>query len=128
MKFLVDQNLPAALASRLAANEHQARHTSDLGFERTPDEDLFDWCRSNDAVLLTGDKRLTKYLAEQQATSPSIVIFRGYLLDFARLESDLLASLHVIEQLVTTDGHAVFSMGPDRPIRAQLLPLISTAG
>lgn len=76
-------------------------------------------------MLLTADKRLTKYLAEQRATSPSVVIFRGYLLDFPQLETDLIAELDAIEQVIARDGHAVFSMGPDRPTRAQLLPLIS---
>ena len=65
---------------------------------------------------------------EQRATSPSVVIVRGYLLDFPQLETDLIAGLGAIEEVVTTEGHAVFSMGPDRPTRAQLLPLISEVG
>lgn len=128
MKLLVDQNLPSTLAIRLAAEGYDAQHTSDLGMERTLDEDIFEWCRENDAVLLTADKRLTKYLAAQHAASPSVVIFRDYLLDFTRLQTDLLADLDAIERTITNDGHAVFSMGPDRPTRAQLLPLISEAG
>ena len=128
MKFLVDQNLPSRLAVRLAAEGQDAQHTSDLGMERTLDEDIFAWCRQNEAVLLTADKRLTRYLASQHAATPSVVIFRGYLLDFARLETDLLAGLDAIEHTIANDGHAVFSMGPDRPTRAQLLPLISDAG
>lgn len=128
MKFLVDQNLPPAIATRLVAEGYEAQHTRDLGFERITDEELFEWCRQNTAVLLTADKRLTKYLAEQRATSPSVVIVRGYLLDFAQLETDLITGLGAIEEVVTTEGHAVFSMGPDRPTRAQLLPLISEVG
>lgn len=128
MKFLVDQNLPSTLAVRLAAEGHDAQHTRDLGMERTLDEDIFAWCRQHDAVLLTADKRLTKYLASQHAATPSVVIFRDYLLDFTRLESDLLAGLDAIERTIANDGHAVFSMGPDRPTRAQLLPLISEVG
>lgn len=100
----------------------------DLGLERTADEDLFEWCRLNDAVLLTADKRLTKYLATQRAASPSVIIARGYLLDFTQLEADLLADLDGIERMISKEGHAVFSMGPDRPTRAQLLPLVTEAG
>lgn len=128
MKFLVDQNLPSTLAVRLAAEGHDAQHTSDLGMERARDEDIFEWCRQNDAVLLTADKRLTKYLATQHAASPSVVIFRDYLLDFTQLETDLLTDVEAIEPTIVNDGHAVFSTGPDRPTRAQLLPLISEAG
>ncbi|WP_324654101.1 DUF5615 family PIN-like protein [Georgenia sp. H159] len=96
--------------------------------ERTADEDIFEWCRQNDAVLLTADKRLTKYLAVQQATDPSVVILRGYLLDVARMEADLLDNLDAIEGTISGEGNAVFSMGPDRLTRVQLLPLISEAG
>lgn len=96
--------------------------------ERAPDEDIFEWCRQRDAVLLTADKRLTKYLATQRAASPSVVIFRGYLLDFTQLTTSLLDDLDAVERTITNDGHAVFSMGPDRPTRAPLLPLISEVG
>jgi predicted nuclease of predicted toxin-antitoxin system len=95
---------------------------------RTVDEDVFAWCRQNDAVLLTADKKLTKYLASQHAAAPSVVIIRDYLLDLTRLETDLVAGLDAIERTIANDGHAVFSMGPDRPTRAQLLPLISEVG
>lgn len=127
MKFLVDQNLPASLAVRLTTGGHHTKHTSHLGMERAHDEDILEWCRRNGAVLLTADKRLTKYLAAQCAASPSVVIFRDYLLDFAQLEADLLAVLDAIERTVESDGPAVFSMGPDRPTRAQLLPLMPAA-
>ena len=128
MKFLVDQNVPASLAARLTAEGHQSRHTSDLGLEHTHDEGIFEWCRQNVAVLLTADKKLTKYLATQRATGPSVVIVRDYVLDVAQLEVDLLAGLDAIEQAIAKDGNAVFSMGPDRPTRAQFLPLISEVG
>jgi predicted nuclease of predicted toxin-antitoxin system len=128
VKLLVDQNLPASLATRLTTAGQEAHHATDLGFERAGDEVIFEWCRRNGAVLLTADKKLTKYLATQHASSPSIVIARGYLLDVTRLEADLLADLDAIERTISNEGHAVFSMGPDRPTRAQLLPLISEVG
>lgn len=93
--------------------------------ERAVDPDIFQWCRDNDSVLLTADKKLTKFLASEHATGPTVVVFRDYLLDFERLAADLLANLSAIEQLVTTHGPAVLSVGPDRPTRAQLLPLTS---
>lgn len=68
---------------------------------------------------------LARHLAAQRASDPSVVIVRGYLLEFTRLETDLIAALPAIEGAITDHGHAVFSMGPDRPTRAQRLPLIS---
>jgi predicted nuclease of predicted toxin-antitoxin system len=128
VKFLVDQNLPTTLSAHLIAEGQEARHTRDLGFERAPDTDLFAWCRRNDAVLLTADKRLTKFLAEQHATSPSVVVFRSYGLNFVQLAADLFADLDRTGGVVTHQGHAVFSMASDRPTRVQLLPLISEVG
>jgi predicted nuclease of predicted toxin-antitoxin system len=107
---------------------HVADHTATLGLERAQDAEIFVWCRNSDAVLLTGDKKLTKYLAEERATTPSVVIFRGYALDFAQLEADLLDNLEGIEQVVALRGHAVFSVSPNHPIRAQLLPLVTEVG
>ena len=125
MKFLVDQNLAKSLVDRLLAASHEAQHTQDLRMERAVDPDIFQWCRDNDSVLLTADKKLTKFLASERATAPTVVVFRDYHLDFDRLAADLMANLPAIEQTITTQGAAVFSIACDRPTRAQLLPLIS---
>lgn len=61
-------------------------------------------------MLLTADKRLTKYLATQRAASPSVIVARGYLLDFPKLAADLLEALDAVAQVIGSDGHAVFSM------------------
>lgn len=37
--------------------------------ERAVDPDIFQWCRDNDSVLLTADKKLTKFLASEHATA-----------------------------------------------------------
>lgn len=123
MKYLVDQNLPTSIADRLTDVGRDAQHTEPAGMARTYDADVFDWCRANDAILLTADKKLTKYLADQRITSPTVVIFRDYYEDTVTLGNDLLANLDTIEATVTNQGHAVFSMGPNRPMRVQLLPI-----
>lgn len=115
MRFLVDQNLPASVAARLATAGQDAQHTSALHLERAYDEDLFEWCRLHDAVLLTADKRLTKYLATQRASSLSVVVARGYLLAFAQLAADVLDDLDAVTDVIGSHGHAVFSMSPEGP-------------
>ncbi len=122
MRFLVDQNLHASLATRLTAEGHPAEHTASIGLARAEDPEVFEWCRENNSVLLTADKKLTKFLAETRAASPTVVVYRDYDLDAARLEGDLLANLGVIEATVAGQGDAVFSLGPNRPIRVELLP------
>ena len=125
MKLLVDQNLSPSLVDQLASAGYDAQHTGALGMDRASDPVIFEWCRNNDAVLVTADRKLTKFLAAERAADPTVVIARGYLLDVDRLASDLIVSLPLIEETLTSRGPAVFSVSPDRPIRAQLLPLAS---
>ena len=56
MRFLVDAQLPPALAHWLVANGHEARHVADVGLAGA--EDLAIWSRAvaDDAVLLTKDE------------------------------------------------------------------------
>lgn len=125
MKLLLDQNLSPSLVDQLAAAGRDAFHTATVGLASASDPAIFEWCRENDAVLVTADKKLTKFLAAEQAADPTVVIVRGYFLDVDRLVSDLIDSLPAIEESVTSRGPAVFSVSPDRLIRAQLLPLAS---
>jgi predicted nuclease of predicted toxin-antitoxin system len=125
VNLLLDRNLSPSLVDRLASVGHAANHTTTVGVSSASDTSIFEWCRHNDAVLVTANKKLTKFLAAEQAADPSVVIVRGYLLDVGRLASDLVASLPAIEEIVISRGAAVFSVSPDRPIRAQLLPLAS---
>lgn len=125
MKLLVDQNLNPLLVDRLASAGHEVNHTTAVGLASASGPAIFEWCRENDAVLVTADKKLTKFLAAEQAADPAVVIVRGYLLDVESLASDLVASLPMIEETLISRGPAIFSVSQARPIRAQLLPLAS---
>ena len=127
MRLLVDQNLSPSLVDHFTSAGHEAHHTAAVGLSNATDPAIFEWCRNNDTVLVTADKKLTKFLAAEQAADPAIVIVRGYLLDVDRLASDLVASLPLIEETVMSRGAAVFSVSRSRPIRVQLLPLASGA-
>ncbi len=56
MKFLVDAQLPPALARWITGQGHQAAHLFDLGFHSA--EDLVVWQRAQDehAILITKDE------------------------------------------------------------------------
>jgi predicted nuclease of predicted toxin-antitoxin system len=125
VRILVDQNLNPSLVDQLTSAGHDAQHVGAIGMARASDPAIFEWCRSNGAVLVTADKKLTKFLAAERAADPTVVIVRGYVLDDDSMASDLLDGLLLIEETVTSRGPAVFSFVPNRPIRAQLLPLTS---
>jgi predicted nuclease of predicted toxin-antitoxin system len=123
VRLLVDQNLPRSLLPHLSEAGHDAVHTADLGLERASDPEVFGACVDDDRVLLTGDKKLTKFLAGAGAVSPSVVVVRGFGGPVEALVGALIANLDLVDDTRAARGEAVFSVAPDRPTRVQLLPL-----
>lgn len=56
MRFLVDAQLPPALARLLEEHGHQAEHVTDIGPHDTLDRDLWRYAIDNDAVIITKDE------------------------------------------------------------------------
>ena len=122
MKLLVDQNLPAAIAERLTKAGHDVLHTAQIGLERASDPEVLATCRDQERVLITADKKLTKYLATQRRRDPSVVIVRQFA-SRDDVAEHLATTLEIVESTIVTRGSAVFSLAPDKPIRVELLPL-----
>lgn len=122
MKILVDQNLPRSLAAALVKAGYDAIHVSVLGLEAASDPEIFQACREQKRVLVTADKRLTKFLVADRATDPSIVIVRGTLRTRGIVELVSARAEH-LGQTIAERGSAVFSIAPDQPTRVRLLPL-----
>lgn len=75
-------------------------------------------------MLVTADKKLTKFLASSRAGCPSVLVIREMLTDPAeRITAVLAANLAQIDRVIVERGNALFSLTPGRPIRAELLPL-----
>jgi predicted nuclease of predicted toxin-antitoxin system len=75
MRFLVDAQLPVALARWLATDGHQAEHVADLGLAGATDKAIWDFALSNGAVILSKDEDFAqrKALAEH---APRVVWIR----------------------------------------------------
>jgi len=56
MHFLVDAQLPPALARWLAAKGHDAEHVSDIGLSGAIDPTIWDHAASVDAIIVTKDE------------------------------------------------------------------------
>jgi predicted nuclease of predicted toxin-antitoxin system len=59
VRFLIDAQLPPALARLLTAHGHQAEHVSDIGRGDAPDRELWHYAVEHDAVLVTKDEDFT---------------------------------------------------------------------
>jgi predicted nuclease of predicted toxin-antitoxin system len=56
MRFLVDAQLPPALARFLAANGHEAQHLADLGLQAASDAVIWDAAPSSKSAIVTKDE------------------------------------------------------------------------
>ena len=56
MRFLVDAQLPPALARWLAAQAHEAEHVADRGMQAASDAAIWDYAIASSAALVTKDE------------------------------------------------------------------------
>ena len=75
MGFLVDAQLPPALARFLAAAGHQAEHVSDLGLERSSDREIWSKATALGSVIVTKDEDFVT-LRAFQPSGPAVVWVR----------------------------------------------------
>jgi predicted nuclease of predicted toxin-antitoxin system len=106
MRFLVDAQLPRALARWLTAKGHEAEHVDDCGLGQASDEVIWERATSVRAVIVTKDADF----AQRKALigyGPSIVWVRlpntrrqDLLAYFAAILPDLLRALESGETLI----------------------------
>lgn len=75
MHFLIDAQLPPALARMLVKHGHIAKHVTDIGPADMPDRELWQYAIDNEAVLITKDEDFATLLLMRGA-SPVIVWIR----------------------------------------------------
>ncbi|PRI11852.1 DUF5615 family PIN-like protein [Leucobacter massiliensis] len=75
MRFLVDAQLPPALARVLAAHGHHAEHVIDVGLGDAPDRTIWRYAVVNRAVIVTKDEDFPRLLVVD-ADGPVIVWLR----------------------------------------------------
>jgi len=75
VRFLVDANLPPALARWLASEGFEAQHVKDLGLEGMPDLAIWQYARDTGACIVTKDEDFVLLQALDRA-GPAIVWIR----------------------------------------------------
>jgi predicted nuclease of predicted toxin-antitoxin system len=56
VRFLVDAQLPPALARQLSEHGHTAEHVADVGLLSAPDSAIWGYAITHDAVVITKDE------------------------------------------------------------------------
>lgn len=75
MIFLVDAQLPPALANWLAQQGHTAQHVDDLGLRKADDVVIWNWASSSGAIIVTKDEDFAERTARTES-GPVIVWLR----------------------------------------------------
>ena len=75
MIFLVDAQLPPALANWLTQQRHTAQHVDDLGLRDAEDVVIWNWALSSEAIVITKDEDFAERTA-RIASGPVIVWLR----------------------------------------------------
>ena len=73
MKFLLDQSLPRRAAAALRKEGYDALHAGECGLSRAPDEEILDWCRAHDRIVVTPDSDFPTLLVLARASRPSVI-------------------------------------------------------
>ncbi|MFT3851380.1 MAG: DUF5615 family PIN-like protein [Ilumatobacteraceae bacterium] len=75
MRFLVDAQLPPALAQLLSTYGHVAEHVGDIGPGDAADRDLWRYAIGHDAVIVTKDEDFADMVIASR-TTPTVVRVR----------------------------------------------------
>lgn len=75
MKFLVDANLPPALAQWLVSEGHEAQHVADLGMQAAADREIWQHAGDSGACIVTKDEDFVLLQALDRA-GPVVVWIR----------------------------------------------------
>ena len=106
MRFLVDAQLPPALARWLAANGHAAEHVADRQMEAASDSAIWDWALQEAAAIITKDEDFAQRKALSD-TGPAVIWIRlpntrrrELLARFESVLPDVLSALERGEALI----------------------------
>lgn len=106
MKFIVDAQLPPALAYFLASLGHEARHVIEIGLAAAEDEAIWNHAQNARAVIVTKDEDFA-VRRTMNATGPAIVWIRlgnstkqELMRWFAPLFPEILAAIDNGETLI----------------------------
>jgi len=105
MRFLVDAQLPPALARWLTSQGHEARHVADFGLEGASDRAIWSEAGSTGATIVTKDADFVELA--RAGNGPAVVWItmgncrRQFLLDkFGRALPQIVAALQSSERIV----------------------------
>jgi len=108
MRFLVDAQLPPALARWLSTQGHEAEHVADLEMLRASDAEIWEKAISSDAIIISKDEDFALRRNTSVTQKPAVVwlrvgntrnqeLIRWFEQLLPRITASLEAGEHLIE-------------------------------
>ena len=128
MRFIVDAQLPPALARRLAAKGYRAEHVADRDLQAASDAAIWDFAVRAAAVIVTKDEDFAqrKTLSDK---GPAVIWIRlpntrrrDLLAWFETVMPDILAALERGETLIEGESEAIRQVSHQRQLRRRQAP------
>ena len=121
MRFLVDNALSPALASRLQQAGHDALHVREIGLHQSDDDVILNRAAADDRIVVSADTDFGTLLATRSMSKPSVILFRGQ--GSRTPEALARAIVSNLPQLVDVlDSGSVVTFEPSR-VRIRALPI-----
>lgn len=76
MRFIVDAQLPPALARVLSSHGHHAEHVGDVGMQDAEDSPIWSYALEHDAIVVTKDEDFPHRLSQNPQKAPVVVWLR----------------------------------------------------
>lgn len=76
MRFIVDAQLPPALARMLSRRGHHAEHVADIGMRHSDDTPIWNYALEHGAVIVTKDEDFPYRLSQSRKNCPAVVWLR----------------------------------------------------
>jgi predicted nuclease of predicted toxin-antitoxin system len=106
MRFLVDAQLPPALARQLASERHEAEHVADIGLNGAQDQVIWEYAARVGAVIVSKDEDFAQRRFFDEG-GPCVVWIRlpntrkrEFLLWFERMLPQIVEALERGERLI----------------------------
>jgi predicted nuclease of predicted toxin-antitoxin system len=106
MRFLVDAQLPPALARWLVERGHEAGHVIDFNLQSAPDREIWNFAVRDEAVIITKDEDFAQRRALTESGPPVVWVRlpnsrrRDLLQWFDKALVDIVATLEKGETIV----------------------------
>jgi len=120
VKLIIDENLPSRWRDFLAPFGITAAHWTEIGNSGDPDEAIFEYTSSHEAIIVTQDLDFTRILALRGSHLPSVIQLRVHCPTPEVIGRALLSVLEIHRQQLQ-DG-CLISLDLNRH-RLRLLPL-----